>query len=169
MSAAPPFRIERLAGHDRKAFSCGNPTIDAWFRGMASQQVNRDLAAVHLLIEGATGRIAGVYSLSNFTVVATDLPDLGGKKLPQRMPIPLHLIGHLGVDRAFQGRGIGKMLVHDALKRAESLSRDSGSLGGVVHALETRLVAWYRQLGFVAFPEHPLQLVMTMAAIRALP
>jgi GNAT superfamily N-acetyltransferase len=169
MRDQPPFRIERLAGHSRQAFDCGDLTINTWFRGMASQQVNRDLAAVHVLIDQATSTVAGFYALCNFTVNATDLPDFGGKKLPALMPIPMHLIGHLGIHKPYQHRGMGRMLVNDALKRAESLSRESGSLGVVVHALDASLVPWYRQLGFLQFPEHPLQLVMTMAAIRLLP
>jgi GNAT superfamily N-acetyltransferase len=169
MGAAPPFRVERLAGHDRRAFECGEPSIDRWFRDMAGQQASRDLAAVHLLIEQRTGQIAGFYTLGNYTVRALELPDAVGKKLPRAMPIPMHLLGRLGVHRAYQGQGIGKMLVNHALRLAEAQARDSASLGVVVHALDARLAAWYQSLGFLPFPEHPLQLVMTMAAIRALP
>jgi GNAT superfamily N-acetyltransferase len=169
MSVNPPFRIERLARHDRKAFSSGEPSIDRWFQTMASQQASRDLAVVHLLIDQQTEEIAGFYTLSNYTVRALDLPDLGGKKLPQAMPIPMHLIGQLGVHQPYQGRGIGKMLVSHALKLAESQSRESASLGVVIHALDARLAAWYQTLGFLPFPEHPLQLVITMTTIRTLP
>ncbi len=165
MSAAAPFHIERLAGHDRKSFSCGNAKVDSWFVTMAGQQQTRGLAVVHLLIEREAQTIAGFFSLSNYTVRALDLPDLGGKTLPKAMPIPLHLLGWLGVHQAYQGREIGKMLVSEATRIVGTQAAASGTLGLVVNALDTNLSRWYQSLGFVSFPADPLQLVMSMKTI----
>lgn len=162
-----PYRFERLADHDRRAFHCGNPFIDNWFQRMAGQQTLRDLTAVHLLLAQKSDRIVGFYSLSNSTVIASELPPISGRKLPPRMAIGAHLIGHLGVDQHYQGQGLGKVLVRDALLRAETLSHEAGSLGVIVHALEPALVPWYQRLGFQQFPAHPLHLLLTMRAIRA--
>jgi GNAT superfamily N-acetyltransferase len=166
---AAPFRIEPLAGHDRGAFTCGEPAIDAWFHERAGQMSRKGLAAVHLLVEQATGAIVGFYTLSNYTVVATELPARVAKGMPERLALPAHLLGQLGVDRRYQGQGIGGVLVRDALKRAERMTGDAASLGVVVHALDERAAAWYRRLGFEPFPEHPLHLIMRMKDIRALP
>lgn len=169
MSTPPPFRIERLASHDRKAFSCGEDSLDTWFVELAGQQQDRGLTAVWVMVEESSGVVVGFYSLSNYAVLGSDLPKLGGKKLPARMQIPMHLLGKLGVHKAYQQRGIGQMLVNHALHSAKAQTAVSASLGVVVHALTEELALWYRALGFVAFPEHPLQLVMTMSAIAALP
>src|SRR4051794_22137788 len=107
MIAGPPFRIERLAGHDRKAFSCGEQAIDNWFITVAGQQMSRGLTVVQVLVDQGTGTIAGFYSLSNYAVHGADLPDAVGKKLPSQMMIPMHLLGKLGVHRDYQGRGVG--------------------------------------------------------------
>lgn len=163
------FRIEPLAGHERATFSCGEPSIDEWFRERAGQMSRKGLAAVHLMLEQATGEIAGFYTLSNFTVVATDLPADVGRGMPNSIPLPAHLIGQLGVDQRFQGQGLGEALLFDALKRARRITGDSASLGVVVHALNDRVAAWYRHIGFEPFPEHPLHLVMRVKDIRALP
>lgn len=169
MSAPPPFRIERLATHDRKAFSSGEETIDRWFVGLSSQQVRRGLTAVQVLVDTATGAVAGFYALSNYTVRAEMLTDLGLKNLPQQMLIPAHLIGKLGVHRDYQGRGFGKLLVYDALKVAEVQTASSGSVCVVVDALNPTLVPWYQRLGFTPLAGHPLQLAITMNDIRRLP
>ena len=165
---APPFRIERLADHDRRAFSCGQEAIDRWFHELAAQQQERGLAVVQVMVEAASGAVAGFYSLSNYAVIGADLPRLEGKKLPARMPIPMHLLGRLGVHRDYQRRGIGQALVSHALRSARSQTDVSASLGVVVDALTPDLVPWYQNLGFVTFPEHPLKLVMTMRAIGRL-
>jgi len=129
----------------------------------------KGLAAVHVMVEQSTGAIVGFYTLSNFTVVATELPVKVGKGMPNNLPLPAHLIGRLGVDQRFQGKGFGDVLLFDALKRAHSLTGDSASLGVVVHALIERAAAWYRRIGFEPFPADPLRLVMRMKDIRALP
>ncbi|HEX5505745.1 MAG TPA: GNAT family N-acetyltransferase [Thermomicrobiales bacterium] len=164
-----PFHVEPLAGHDRAAFSCGEPAIDAWFRERAGQMSRKGLAAVQLMVDQATGAIVGFYTLSNYSVVATELPAQVARGMPERIALPAHLLGQLGVDRRYQRRGFGEALVRDALARAERLTGDAASLGVVVHALDERAAAWYRRLGFLPFPEHPLHLIMRMKDIRALP
>jgi GNAT superfamily N-acetyltransferase len=164
-TSRPPFRIERLASHDRKAFSCGEPDMDRWFHELAGQQNERGLAVVQVMVEDATGFVVGFYSLSNYSVLGSDLPKIGGKKLPQRMQIPMHLLGRLGVHQDYQRRGIGQTLVSHALQSAKSQTDVSASMGAVADALNPALVPWYQSLGFVVFPSSPLQLVMTMTAI----
>ena len=161
------LRIEPLAGHDRTLFSCGEPAVDEWFRERASQMSRRGLAAVHLLVEQATGTVVGFYTLSNYTVVATDLPTNIGKGMPRSLALPAHLIGQLGVDQRHQGQGYGELLLYDALTPAARMTGDSASLGVVVHALSDRAAAWYRRHGFEPFPGHPLHLIMRMKDIRA--
>ena len=103
MIGAGLLRIEPLGNHDRRRFTSGEPAIDRWFREQAGQMSSRGLAAVHLLIETATGEIAGYYALSNFAVLATSLPEAVGRKLTKHLPIPAHLLGQLGIDARFQG------------------------------------------------------------------
>jgi GNAT superfamily N-acetyltransferase len=169
VGATPPFRIERLAAHDRKAFSSGEAAIDRWFVGLSSQQVRRGLTAAQVLVDTANGAIAGFYALSNYTVRAELLADLGLRNLPQQMLIPAHLIGKLGVDRAYQGRGLGKLLVYHALRVAEAQTANAGSVCVVVDTLTPALVPWYQRLGFTPIAGHPLHLAITMTAIRRLP
>jgi len=165
-TSSPPFRIERLASHDRKAFSCGQETIDKWFIELAGQQNDRGLAVVQVMVEQSSGAVVGFYSRSNYAVIGSNLPQLGGKKLPARMQIPMHLLGKLGVLQAYQRRGIGQTLVSHALQSAKSQTDVSASMGVVVDALNPALAPWYQSLGFVAFPSSPLQLVMTLTAIE---
>jgi GNAT superfamily N-acetyltransferase len=168
MAGGAQFRIEPLGDHDRKAFVSGEESVDRWFHTQASQMSSRGLAAVQVMIEQATGDLVGYYALSNFTVVASALPESLSRRLPKQVPIPAHLIGRLGIDARHQGKGYGHALLYDALRRAESQTTQSASFGVVVHALTPQLATWYERVGFRPFPAHPLQLIMSMVDIRAL-
>ncbi len=169
MAGDPPFRVECLAGHDRQIFSSGEASVDRWFREQAGQLSGRGIAVVHVMVEVQTGEVVGFYSLSNYTVLATDLPAALARRLPRSIPIPAHLIGQLGIAGRHQGQGYGRALLYDALKRAERQTTESASFGVVVHALTPQLAAWYERVGFQPFPAHPLHLLMRMVDIRALP
>ncbi len=162
------FRIEPLADHERDNFTCGEPALDNWFRERAGQLSRRGLAAVHVMVEPATMTVVGFYTLSNYTVTATDLPARIGKGMPRSIALPAHLLGQLGVDRRYQGRGYGEALLYDAPLRADRLTGDSASLGVVVQARDARVAAWYRRVGFAPFPAHPSHPMMRMKDIRDL-
>ncbi|MFN8511862.1 MAG: GNAT family N-acetyltransferase [Chloroflexia bacterium] len=161
----PPFRIERLADHDREAFSCGEPDMDRWFHETAPQHNSRGLAVVQVLVEDATGIVVGFYSLGNYAVRGDQLPKIGGKKMPPNMQVPMHLLGRLGVHVDYKRQGLGELLVNHALRAAKAQTAVSASMGVVVDALNPGLVPWYQRLGFVVFPNSPLQLVMKMIEI----
>ena len=99
---------------------------------------------------------------------AADLPTAIGEGLPGSIALSAHLIGQLGVDRRYQGRGYGEALLYDAQQRAGRMIGDSASLGVVVHALDARAAAWYQRVGFMPFPTHPSHLMLRMKDIRAL-
>lgn len=56
------------------------------------------------------------YTLSALSIDLASLPDELSRKLP-RHPVPCALIGRLAIDRSAQGRGIGRLLLADAIKR----------------------------------------------------
>ena len=163
---SPLYRIERLADHNREAFSCGEPEMDRWFHETAHQHNDRGLTVVRVMIEEATGTLVGFYSLSNYSVLGGELPKIGGKKMPQRMQVPMHLLGKLAVHKDYQRRGLGETLVSHALQSAKSQIGISASMGVVVDALNPALVSWYKGLGFMVFPSDAMKLVMTMIAIK---
>src|SRR6202040_2060836 len=61
-------------------------------------------------------RIAGFFTLSAAWVLASDLPPEVAKRLP-RHPIPAALVGRLAVDNSFARRGLGSILLADAVKK----------------------------------------------------
>jgi predicted N-acetyltransferase YhbS len=61
------------------------------------------------------------------------------------------LLARLAVDQRFQHRGIGELLLLDAIDRAVAVGRQVGCRGVVVDAYP-KAVSWYEKFGFVALP-----------------
>ena len=93
--------------------------------------------------------IIGYHTLLLVQVRQEDLP----RDRPRiKRDIPVILLGQLGVDRAFQGKGYGDYLLMDAQARVSEISRRTGVRGLVLDARNERLVSWYEKHDFVRFP-----------------
>ncbi len=84
-----PFHVEQLAkAHDRKTFSCGVPPLDEYFRTQAAQDIKRLVANCFVLVETATGTVAGYYTLSATSIPLAEMPERLAKKLPRYPVVP---------------------------------------------------------------------------------
>jgi len=77
-------------------------------------------------------------------------------------PVPMAILGRLAVDRNWQGHGLGAALLRDAVERTRAASNILGIRGLLVHALSDDAKAFYERYGFVASPERPMLLVMSL-------
>ncbi len=166
-SDASKYRIEPLgAGHDRAAFSCGVPALDTYLRSQARQDVTRRVAAVFVLTNGET--VAGFYTLSAFAIRLSELPDELSAKLPRYPLVPATLLGRLAISTQHRGRGLGQLLLQDALHRALDHSRSVASFAVVVDAKDENARNFYLRHGFSPFPETPARLYLQMTTIEPL-
>jgi GNAT superfamily N-acetyltransferase len=112
----PPV-IEPLGSHhDRQAFSCGEPTLNAYIQRHASQDVRRRVAQIFVAVGDTRDQIAGYYSLSATSFEKGELPLSLAKRLPH-YPVPAAVLGRLAVARRYQGQGFGETLLLDAVRR----------------------------------------------------
>ncbi len=120
----------------------------------------------------ADDQIAGYYTLSSYGIRSDDLAQEQIKQLglPRYNVIGATLLGRLAVDGKFQGKGIGQILLLDAMKKSLEGSRAvAASTGLVVEAKNDKAHGFYRKFGFFApFPDTPMRLFMRMETISAL-
>jgi ribosomal protein S18 acetylase RimI-like enzyme len=144
----PDFRVEVLSpSHDRTSFCCGKDPIDKYFRETVKQDIKRGLANCFAAVKTATGRLAGLYTLTSSSIPLTDIPEDLRKGLPHSLPIGVALIGWLGRHVDFRGRGLGEALLFDAIKRIASA--DVASHAIIVDPIDDSAVEFYRSFGFV--------------------
>lgn len=165
-TSQPDYKIEVLSPkHDRTAFSCGIAALDSYIQRQARQDAERNLAAVFVLTSDDR-TIAGFYTLSAHSILAADLPASHAKKLP-RFPLPVTLLGRMGVSNALQGQRLGEFLLIHALERAWIGSQQVASWAVVVDA-KVGARDFYLKHDFISLPSQPDRLLLPMATIAKL-
>ena len=154
--------------HNRAAFLCGIETLDNYLHRAANQNAKLDLGRPFVMTQvGNDSQIIGYYSLSNYMIGITDLPERFKKGLPNKRPIGATLLGMMALDEAFQGKGLGTLLFFDALYRALRLNdQGSASFAVVIDALNEDAKAFYEHYDAVAFADNDAKLFITMKKIR---
>ena len=160
------MRLLLLAGnHDRQAFDCGRPELNAWLQRVARQHQGKGLSRTFVAAsEHESSRICGYYALTLAELDGRHLPEAWSKKLPRR--IPGVRLGRLAIDRSCQGRGLGELLLVDALTRAVRIHTEAGGIGLFVDAIDVHAAGYYRRFGFVASPDNPLMLFLPTSVIE---
>jgi ribosomal protein S18 acetylase RimI-like enzyme len=153
--------------HDRKRFDCGRRELNAWLQQVASQHQDKGLSKSFVAVQpDDPSRICGFYALTLAELENRHLPENWRKRLPRR--IPGVRLGRLAVDREFQGRRLGELLLLNALDRSRRIHREAGGAALFVDAIDDGAADWYRRFGFIAPPDNPLLLFLSVAAIGEL-
>ena len=148
--------------HDRSGFACGEPALDEWLRRRAGQDERRNVARVFVAVDHELG-LVGFYSVSAFTLELPELPEAIARKLPRYGLVPAALIGRLARDERMHGRGLGGLLLADAVRRILAASRTLTVFAIVVDAKDERAAAFYAGFGFRRFPLHPGRLFLPVS------
>jgi GNAT superfamily N-acetyltransferase len=165
----PRFRFEPLGRqHDRSGFSCGVSELDQNLHRQAGQEQRRNVSRVFLAIDKERNQIAGYYSLSSSAVVTEMLPEEVSRRLPRYPHTPAILLGRLAVDQRFQGHGVGRLLLMDALRRCLIVSDEVSAFAILVDAKNDAAISFYQHYGFIQFEDEPNRLFLPLATVRKL-
>jgi GNAT superfamily N-acetyltransferase len=160
---APPYRIELLGSHDRKAFASGVPALDRYFHEQVTQDIRRLATSCYVACDTATGSVAGYYTIAAASIPLGDLPEDIRKRLPRYHSVPAARVGRLAVDQAHRGRRLGGMLLWDAVLRARR--SELAVFAVTVDAKDHQAEAFYRHHGFVHFGSDPRQLFLSLVGL----
>ena len=70
------------------------------------------------------------------------------------------------IDRAYQGKSLGRALFKDAASRVMHAADAIRNQGIVVHAISEEAKAFYLAIGFDPSPLDPMTLMVTLADVR---
>ena len=146
-----------VKSHDVAGFDCGKGTLNEFLVKYARQNQASGGARTYVLARG--NRVIGYYSLTPASVSPDAAPDrvLKGQG---RYLVPVILMAWFAVDRTEQGRGLGKALLRDALRRALGGAEAIGGRAFLVHAKEEEARAFYEKFGMEPSPTNPLHLFL---------
>ena len=164
-----PYRSVLLDSHVALGdFCCGVDALDRYLHRQAMQDRRRSVSAPYVLVDSASDTLMGFYTLSAASIPRLCLPEPLARKLPKYESLPVLLLGRLAVDLRYRGRGIGRLLLLDALGRCLDISREVGLIGVLVEAKDDEAMAFYEHYGFLSLVDREHTLFLPIATIAAL-
>ena len=149
--------------HDIGDFNSGEASLDDWLKRRARPNQVSGASRTYVICEDK--RVIGYYALASGVVAMESAPGRFRRNMPN--PIPVAVLARLAVDRAWQGRGIGRALFRDAALRVAHAADAIGIRGIVVHAISEEAKNFYLALGFDPSPREPMTLMVTLSDVRA--
>ncbi len=141
------MRIELLsASHSVVSFDSGVKTLDEWLQDHGLENQTRNLSRVFVLVSDSN-EVLGYYSLTMGGVQKGDLPHSLGRGLPP-VEIGMVLIGRLAVALQHQGKGIGRDMLIDAIKRSVHAGTSAAARFIAVDPIDDTAQTFYRHFGF---------------------
>jgi len=150
-------------GHLLSEFECGRDEVTSWLKNRAKKAAENDTARTYVVCRGPK-RVVGYYALAAGAVSKSDAPGALRRNTPE--PIPVIILALLGVDQAEQGKGIGRDLLADAMRRAIQAAKIIGARALLIHALDEDAAGFYVGHGFKSFDEKAETLYLPMKTIR---
>jgi GNAT superfamily N-acetyltransferase len=119
----------------------------------------------YVLVAEGSRRVIGFHALTVASISHQDATERARRGMP-RYPIPVVLLARLAVDRSVQGRGVGALLLADAMRRALSLAEGTGVRLLLAHAIDRDALGFYLRFGFERSPSDPFNLQLLIKDIR---
>jgi len=163
MSLLPPALI--TAEHQVEGFDCGKEALNQYLRRFALTNTAAGTARTYVTTSSEEPTVIGYYSLASGSVEKAAVPERVAKGVPNH-PVPVVLLARLAVDQRFQGKGVGKALLKDALARTLAAADVVGIRALLVHAKDQEAARFYSQFGFAPSPTDPLHLMLLIKDLR---
>ncbi|TPQ38574.1 GNAT family N-acetyltransferase [Bradyrhizobium guangdongense] len=135
------------SSHDVARFDCGKIPLNDWLKHTALKAEGR---SARCYVATRRQSVVGYYCLAAGAVEHQGAPRKLRRNLPN--PTPVVIIGRLAVDKEYQGKGLGRALLQDALLRVTKASELVGARAILVHAVDQESVPFYARYGFKSFP-----------------
>lgn len=145
-SLAPPILLTQA--HDNSLFDSGEPVLDDWLRQRAWNNLQVAASRAYVVCPSGSMRIVGYFAISMGQILGTEVVGAMRRNMPPQ--IPSMLLGRLAIDREWQGKGLGRAMLNDVVRRA--MHSDAAARLVIVHAISPAAEAFYLRHGFARLP-----------------
>jgi GNAT superfamily N-acetyltransferase len=157
-------RVEKLrADHPIESFDCSREELNRYLLRYAWQ--NQQAGAAQTYVGLAGDGVIGYYTLAVGHVMREEAPERLTKGLA-RHPFPIMLLARLAVDHRWQGQGVGKALLKDAMLRTLQAADIAGIRAFAVHAKDEEARRFYLKFDFIPSPSDPMHLFVLLKDVR---
>ncbi len=158
----PPVLLTEA--HDAASFNCGEPALDDWLRERAWNNMQAAASRTYVLCPSGSRQIIGYFALSMGQILAQDVTGAMRRNMPRA--IPAVVLGRLAIDLAWQGKGLGRAMLADILRRALRASADVSARLVIVHAISASAEAFYLHHGFTRLPVEAPSLALDLVKFQ---
>jgi len=153
------------AQHELGGFDCGNAILNGWLQQRAQANERQGVSRTMVICPAGGNSVIAYASLSAGAIVLAEVPGSLRRNMPD--PLPVVVLGRLAVDRRHQGKGLGRALVADAVRRSLDARRLIGARALLVHAIDAPAAAFYSSLGFRPSPLSDWTLMLQLSETPA--
>jgi GNAT superfamily N-acetyltransferase len=158
--------VEKLAAHHQVAkFDCGKNSLDLFLRRHALKNQLAEISQTYIVHREHL--VVGYFTLVFGSIKLEEAPASIVENLPATYPIPTMILARWAVDKKEQGNGIGKALLKEAMLKTVAAADIAGLRAILVDAIDDKMAAYYRELGFIECPVGPRKLMMPIQHVRA--
>lgn len=147
--------------HVREQFDCGEPELNTYLEVYARQSDGTGLGRTFVAVLEGSRTPLGYYTLASGSITFDIVP----KKLP-RYPIPVIHLARLAVDRSAQGKGLGGLLLANALQRSVGIAMDVGVYAVELYAKNESAKLFYSKFGFTELSNDHMHLYLPIRSIQ---
>jgi GNAT superfamily N-acetyltransferase len=130
-------------------FDCRDEALNNYLKRHAwTNQQKISIGVTYVAVDDAAPHaVIGYFTLATSSVPRDAFPQKHVRGLPP-YDLPLLLLARLAVDQHFRGKGLGHLLLTEALKISVNVSEQVGCRCVITEAYPER-VEWYARYGFV--------------------
>lgn len=153
--------------HNRACFDCGTAELNDFLRKTARQHREKGLSNTFVLLNEQTPQmVLGFFTLSFLEIDVSILPSGYARRLPKVSRLPAAKLARMAVDKQYQGKGYGAILLADAVKRITATIKESGGIVGFfVDAKNEQVKQYYLRFGFIPLQDSPLSLFLPLKSL----
>ena len=151
--------------HQLEAFDCGKAALNDWLTRHARQAQSSGSAKTFIVTNGT--QVAGYFSLTVGQVDTLEAPQRIRQGIGQ-YPVPVVILARLAVALDYQGQGIARGMLQDAIRRTLLIAEQAGIRAMLTHPIDTSTADFYQRFGFVVSPLKDQQLLLLLKDARRL-
>ncbi|WP_418685606.1 GNAT family N-acetyltransferase, partial [Akkermansia sp.] len=149
-------------------FSCGEIPLDIFLKEEIYSYREKGLSSIRFLINSDNNTVVGFSAISPCSLPVKSIPPHLSEQYQILFPLPCWLIGRLAVDKPYQRKKIGALLLFDAIKNILTHTQHGAGAGIVVDAKNEEVKNFYLKYHFIALPKRNLKLFLHISQAREL-
>ena len=151
--------------YKRDKFDCGKEPLNNYIQKNATKDVKTG-ACTCFIIKNDDEEVIGYYTLSTESIPIEDAPVQFQKKIKYSY-VPVILLGRLAIDKKHFGKGLGKLLLVNSLRRSLDVATNHiRAVAVIVDPIDEVAKQYYLRYGFTLLPDSG-RMFMSMKTIES--